>query len=249
MNNTIDPRLAALYNEYLEAGKEYEFLNMIYALLDTVTVDVRQKVYRARAAWKRKQAAPFRKLQREKLEAFFQNMSTEEWIKFQNTPWNEIPEWIREAMPKLVQHPEECNFVRIYGLVDEKERQKEICASRLTRYMEKKGFITSDENGTHPHYDRFAEVCNELAEKYDLKWRPGHKAQKVRITKRDLVNYTQCRVTPKGDKLAVIATATELPVWYLGGYMNNDPDIMTNRPLDPAPLTTGKFKKSRAKRA
>ena len=246
MDNTIDPRLVALYNEYLEAGKEYEFINMIYALLDTVTMSVRQKVYRARAAWKRKISAPLRKEQKEKIEQFFEGMSTEELIKFQNTPWNELPEWIREAMPKLVQYPMENNYVRIYGLVNKDQRQQEITASRLTRYMEKHGFITSDEEGTHLHYDHFAEVCNEFAEKYDLPWRPGRKSQKVRITKRDLKNYTQCRVTPKGDKMAVLSSVTELPLWYLGGYLNdNVPDIMPTNPLTPAPLTTGKFKKTR----
>lgn len=246
MDNVIDPRLAKLYNEYLEAGKEYEFLNMIYALLDIVTVDVRQKVYRARAAWKRKMAEPFRKAERNRVEKFFQSMTPDEWIEFQNKPWNEIPDWIKDAMPKLVQHPEQCNYVRLYGLVDEKQRQKEISASRLTRYMEKYGFITSDDEGTHPHYDRFAEVCNEIAKNYDLPWTPTKNAQKVRITPRDLKNYTQCRVTPKGDKMAILAMATDLPVWYLGGYLQNKiPDITPANPLDPAPLTTGKFKKGR----
>lgn len=244
----IDPRLVALYEEYLEAGKEEEFADMLYALLDGIAVEVRQKVRRARANWKRKQTYQANKETRAKIEKFFADMTPEEWIQFQNTPWELLPEWIREAMPKLVRNPGECNFVRIYGLVDEKERQKEICASRLTRYMEKKGFITSDEEGTHLHYDRFAEVCNELAETYDLPWRPGKKAQRVRITKRDLKNYTQCRVTPKGDKLAVLATATDLPVWYLGGYLNNNvPDLKPAHVLDPAPLTTGRFKKAKTR--
>lgn len=247
--NTIDPRLVAIYDEYLEAGKEEEFIDMLYALLDSVAVEVRQKVYRARAAWKRKMGAPARKALKSRIERYFADMSPEELIEFQNKPWEEIPDWIKEALPKLVRNPEECNFVRIYELVEASQRQQEISASRLTRYMEKKGFITSDEEGTHLHFDRFSEVCNEFAEKYDLPWRPGKKAQKVRITPRDLKNYTQCRVTPKGDKMAILTKTTGLPLWYLGGYLKPVvPEISSGNPLDPAP-TGGKYKKTRIKRA
>lgn len=250
MNNPIDPRLVALYNEYLENNKEKEFIDMIYALLDTVQQEVRQKVYRARAAWKRKVNAPINKVLRDRAEEYFNNMTTEEMIKFQNTPWKDIPDWLKKALPKLVKNPEECNFVRIYDLVNKEQRQHEISASRLTRYMEKKGYVTSDENGDHLHYDRFAEVCNELAEKYDLPWRPGKRAQKVRITKHDLKNYTECRVTPKGDKMAILTKATGLPLWYLGGYLNDGvPEIAPKDPLAPATEAAGKYRKPRTKRA
>lgn len=246
----IDPRLVKLYNEYLKNDKEEEFIDMLYAILDMVDVDTRKRVYYGRAAQKRKAMYAERKLLRQKVEAYFAAMSEEELIEFQNTPWDQIPEWLREALPKLVMYPEENNFVRIYGLVGEKERQKEITGSRIVRYMEKNGFITSDEDGTHLHYDRFAEVCNEFAEKFDLPWRPGKKAQRTRITKRDLKNYTQCRVTPKHDKMAVLATATGLPLWYLGGYRDNTPPNSDGgSPLEPAPFTEGKFRKSIKKRA
>ena len=246
----FDPELAAWFNNKLEKGEIEDIVNQLYGLLDIVNQEIRKKVYQARAAWKRKTNAPVRKAARARVEAFFASMTPDELIKFQNTPWEELPEWLKEDLPKLVRHPEENNYVRIYDLVNKEQRQKEITASRITRYMENHGFITSNEEGTHLHYDKFAEVCNQLAEKYDLPWAHGKRMQKVRITKRDLQNYTECRVTPKGDKMAILAQATELPLWYLGGYLNNtEPEIAPKDPLAAAPLTSGKFKKTRAKRA
>ena len=248
MDNTIDARLVALYNEYLENGKEAEFIWMIYALLDLVTFAIRQKVYRARAAWKRKMGAAERKVLRNKVEAYFASMTTEQWIEFQNKPWEEIPDWLKEALPKLVRNPETNNFVRIYDLVEETERQKEISASRLVRYLEAKRFITSDEEGTKIDYDRFIKVCDEVCEKYDLPRTKTKRQQKVRITARDIKNYTQCRVTPKGDKMAILTKVTGMPLWYLAGYKDNRVANSSN-PLEQAPLTKGKFKKVRTKTA
>ena len=245
---SVDPRLVAIYNEYLKAGKEEEFINMLYVLLDSVTQEIRQKVYRARAAWKRKMRAPELKAARNRVEKFFASMSPEELIEFQNKPWEELPEWLKEDMPKLVRHPEECNFVRIYDLVSKYQRQQEISASRIVRYMEKHRMITTDENGTSLNYGRFSEICNERAEEYDLPWVPGKKAQKVRISPRDLKNYTQCRVTPKADKMALLTRVTGLPLWYLGGYLNPAmPEVGPTDPLAAAPVE--KYRKARGKRA
>lgn len=248
MNNfTIDPRLVAICDEYVKNKKEYEFAMMLYAILDELDADVLKKVRYDRAAWKRKETYADRKSARKRVEAFFKGLSTEELIKFQNTPWSELPDWLKQDLPKLVMFPEENNFVRIYGMVNENERQKEITASRITRYMEKKRMITSDEEGTKLHYDRLAEICNKVAEDYDLPWRPGKKAQRTRITKRDLKNYTQCRVTPKHDKMAILSVATGLPLWYLAGYKNpNTPPTFGDNPLEAAPETK-KFRKRRQK--
>ena len=229
MNTTIDARLLALYDEYLKAGKEYEFIDMLYAILDQATEDVRRKVMHNRAAQKRKEGAPARKILKNKVEEFFNSMSPEELIKFQNTPYEELPEWLKEALPKIVQNPEACNFVRIYDLVHKNDRQQEIAASRITRYMEKHRLVTTFEGNVQLDYKRFSTICNELAEKFDLPWGPGKKAQRVRITPRDLQNYTECRVTPKGDKLAVLAAVTDLPVWYLCGYGKPEEPQKTNR--------------------
>lgn len=240
MNTKIDARLLALYNEYLENNKEYEFINMLYAILDQSKFETRRKVMHDRAVQKRKESAEERKTTRAKIEAFFASMTPEELIQYQNTPYEQLPEWLKEAMSKIVQNPESCNFVRIYDLVRKGERQQEIAASRLTRYMENHGLITTFEGETTLHYEKFSEICNELAAKYDLSWGPGQKAQRVRITPRDLKNYTQCRVTPKGDKLAVLAAVTDLPVWYLCGYGKAEEPPKTNK----HPLTSRFSKKA-----
>ena len=244
--NPIDPRLVALYNEYLEAGKEEEFIDMLYQLLDTVTPETRQKVYRARAAWKRKMGAPARKALKDRVEQFFAAMTPDELIAFQNTPWAEIPNWLKEALPKLVRNPETNNYVRIYDLVNKEQRQKEITGSRITRYMEGKRYVTSDEKGVHLHYDNFAKVLDEQAIGYDLPWTHGKRKQSVRVTKRDLKNYTECRVTPKGDKMALLVKTTGLPLWYLAGYMND----ATPNVSDPLAGIDGsvKFHKARTKK-
>ena len=166
---TIDPRLVALYNEYLENNKEEEFINMLYAILEMSTPEIRQKVRYARAVWKRRLTKVERDKARKLVDEFFAKMTPDELIKFQNTPWEDIPVEIREAMPKLVMHPEECNFVRIYELVNKNERQNEIVASRITRYMEKHGMITSDESGLKLHYERFCELEREEIERYKKK--------------------------------------------------------------------------------
>lgn len=243
MNTTIDARLLALYNEYLKAGKEYEFIDMLYAILDQATEDVRRKVMHNRAAQKRKEGAPVRKILKNKVEEFFNSMSPEELIKFQNTPYEELPEWLKEALPKIVQNPEACNFVRIYDLVHKNDRQQEIAASRITRYMEKHRLVTTMPGYAKPvlDYKRFAKICNEYAVNFDLPWGLGRKAQRVRITARDLQNYTECRVTPKGDKLAILASVTNLPVWYLCGYGKSEAMPSNNK----HPLTN-KYTKNRS---
>lgn len=240
---TIDPRLVALYNEYLENNSEEDFIYMLYMILDMCTLEIRKKISHVFAAWKRRINKVKNDAMKAKIEAYFDKMTTEELIKFQNTPWNELPDWLREALPKIVKNPEQCNFTRIYDLVSKKERQQEICASRITRYMEKNRIMTTDETGRKLDYDRMAEICNEVAVNYDLPATTKKAAQRVRITPRDLKNYTRCRVTPKSDKMAVLATVTGMPVWYLSGYGDNDiPE--TSTPLGRKPLTM-KFRKNK----
>ena len=242
----IDARLIAVYNEYLEKGKEKEFVEMLYALLDICTEDVVDEVKKARRYTKSKETRIKNKFFQEQYDAYLEKMTPEELIEFLNTPWEDMPEWIKEGCPKMVKYPEEFNFLRIAGEVEKDERQKEIFGSRLVRYMEKYGMITSDEQGTHLHYKRFSEICNELATKYDLARRPGHKAQRVRITPMDLKGYTSIRTTPKKDKLVTIAMATGMPVSYLGGYRDDEPPTIGTDPINPGPFS-GKFRKRRMK--
>jgi len=248
-NHPIDQRLVALYNEYLENDEEKEFIWMLYEILDMATPEIKARVARSHRYLKMKESKRVNKTTHQMIEDFFGAMTVEERIKFLNTPWADQPDWIKENLTKLVKYPEEFNFLRIAGEVSESSRQKEVFGARLLRYMEKYRFITSDEEGTKLDYKRFCEVCNTLAEKYDLASRPGKRAQITRITPADLKSYTQERVTPKKDKLTTIAVAMNVPVAYLGGYGSNTP------PTSSAPLGgkdpegngpfSGKFRKNR----
>ena len=219
----IDPRLVALYDEYLENDDEEEFIWMLYMILDMATADIKARVASSHRYQKMKESKNANKTTRQMIEEFFEAMTVEERIAFLNTPWEDQPEWIKENLTRLVKYPEEFNFLRIAGEVDEKARQKEIFGARLLRYMEKFRFVTSDEEGTKLDYKRFCNVCNELAKNYDLAARPGKRAQITRITPADLKSYTRERVTPKKDKLTTIAVAMNVPVSYLGGYGSNTP--------------------------
>ena len=241
---SIDSRLIAIYNEYLENNKESEFIDMLYAILDMATKEIKDKVHRQRIYKKRKATRDANKANRKKFENYFNSMSIEERLKFIHTPYDEYPDWIKQAFPKLVQFPEQNNFVRILGLVDEDERQREITGARIIRYMESHGFVTADEEGPKLDYNRFAKVCNELAERFDLERRPGHKSQQTRLTECNLKSYTCMKVTPKKDKMAVLAAAMNVPIWYLAGYLNDNPDIKSSDPLSIATSAVSKFRKS-----
>ena len=244
--DTVDQRIAAVANEYIDNGKEYELARMLYVVLDALNQDDRKKASRAHASYKRKMNAPQRKAQKNRWKTFISSMTTEELIKFQNTPYELLPDWVKKLNPKIVKNPERNNYTRIYGLVDMDEHQKEISASRITRYMEKHGFKTTDEYGTHLDHKRFSEVVNEIGAMFDQKWENGLKGQKTRLTPRDTENYTESRVTPKGDKMALLCTATGLPLYYLAGY--DEPDIPGSGSGNPLE-SVSRFKKSRRKNA
>ena len=243
---TIDARLVKLYNEYLKNDKEEEFLRMLYALLDMATPAIKAKVARSHRYYKMKLTREERKTLRQKLEAYLNAMTPEQRIEFLNTPWEKLPEWIKEGFPEMVKFPGQFNFLRIAGEVAREERQHETFGARLVRYMEAHGFVTSSEKGTKLHFDHFSEVCNELAEIFDIPATKTRKGQRTRVTVRDLQNYTSCNVTPKIDKLTTIAVAMDCPMTYLGGYGPNEPP--KNGPtFGPYGSNGGgsKFKKSR----
>lgn len=243
--NTIDPRLVVIYNEYLQEEKEADFLMMLYKILDMATADVKDSVARKHRYDKMKATKAERMAVKKEIEAFFNRMSVEERIKFLNTPWEEQPEWIKENFKSFVRFPEEFNFLRVAGIVSKEMRQKETFGARLIRYMENHGFITGTEEGTKLHFENFAQVCNTLAENYDLPYRPGHKAQRTRITTSDLQGYTTKNITPKKDKLTVISAATGIPIAYFGGYMDEEPPTIGIDPTNPFAPIGGKFRKKR----
>ena len=134
-------------------------------------------------------------------------MSVEEKIEFLNTPYGELPE---ELKPGMVKNPQTFNFVRISH--ENLGSQRETFAARLIRYRDK----------YHLTPDEFCKCCNEFAAKYDIPATSTRKAQKTRITLRDIKNYENFNVCPKIDKMTVIAEAMGYSIDYFAGYGVNN---------------------------
>jgi transcriptional regulator with XRE-family HTH domain len=130
-------------------------------------------------------------------------MTPEEKIAFLNTPYKDMPPELKTGM---TQNPQMFNFVRVTH--KNIGPQKETFAARLIRYREK----------YHLSQAQFCDLCNEFAKQYDLPTTIGHKAQRTRITMRDMCNYENFNVSPKIDKMTIIAEATGLSIDYFGGY-------------------------------
>ena len=130
-------------------------------------------------------------------------MTTEEKIEFVNTPYSQMPE---ELKPGMVKNPQMFNFVRVTH--KNIGPQKETFAARLIRYRDK----------YHLSPSQFCDLCNDFAKKYDMAATATHKAQKTRITLRDVDNYENFNVCPKIDKMTIIAEATQISIDYFGGY-------------------------------
>jgi len=130
-------------------------------------------------------------------------MSTEEKIAFLNTPYNELPE---ELKPGMTKNPQMFNFVR----VSKKNigQQQETFAARLIRYRDKYRLKPED----------FCEICNEFASQFDLPATKSRRAQRTRITLRDLKNYENFNICPKIDKMTIIAKAMGVDIDYFAGY-------------------------------
>lgn len=214
----VDPRLAALYDEYVRKDKESEFLFMLYVILHFAFQEARTRARYAWSTWLRKHNEAKHDKNVNEWKTMFHNMSVKQIIKYQNTPYEKLPDALKRCNGRIVRKPCKNHYVRMYGLVPDTEAQKEITSSRITRYMEEHGFITSNQEGIHLDYKRFAEVCNEIGKYYDLRNAKGKRISGVRITARNIENYVEDRVTPKGDKFALLSVATGMPVKYLGGY-------------------------------
>ena len=236
----VDQRLTALYNEFVEAGKEGEFIDMLLYIVEHSPETARRRV----AKEQQKEAERNeRKEIRRAVQSIKNKMTIEERIKFLNTPYIEVPDELRDD--RLVEHPQEFNFVRFAN--HSTGLQKETFAARLIRYMDSHGFATADENGTKLDLDRFSAICNEFAKDFDTKARPGHRPQKTRVTKRDLNNYINWNICPKVDKMTIISEAMGVDIGYLGGYGGNYPPKSGayNVPFGGGPLGT-KFRKKRS---
>lgn len=144
-----------------------------------------------------------KKIRLQKIQAYKDGMSVEEKIKLMNTPYKDIPDDLKEGM---VKHPQMFNFIRFSK--PHIGRQKETFASRLIKYRDKYSLTQ----------ERFCEICNELAVKYDLPAKNGRKAQRTRITMRDLIGYENYNICPKIDKMTIIAEAMGVSIDYFAGY-------------------------------
>lgn len=130
-------------------------------------------------------------------------MTDEEKIQMLNTPYRLLPEQLK---PGMVKSPQMFNFVRMTQ--PNIGRQNERFGARLIKY--RRNYNVNEE--------RFCEICNEYAMRFDLPAMENRRAQKTRITRRDLENYELNNVCPKIDKMMIIAGATGMPLDYFAGY-------------------------------
>lgn len=130
-------------------------------------------------------------------------MTIEQKIQLMNTPYKELPEELAVGMTK---YPQMFNFIRMSK--PHIGRQKETFAARLIKYMDKYSLTP----------ERFSQICNEFAVKYDLKAENGKRAQHTRVTPSDINRYTNYNICPKIDKMTVIAEAMGVGIDYFAGY-------------------------------
>lgn len=190
-NKEFNDKLHNLFAEYISGGKDEEFIAILRNFLNMLIAD-------EKAARKAEKNARLKAAQ-----AIKDAMTVEEKIQFVNTPYKDLPEELQEGMTK---NPQVFNFIRMSK--PHIGEQKETFAARLIRYKDKYGLTDQ----------RFSEICNEYAKKYDLKATSKHKAQKTRIRVSDLENYENYNICPKIDKMTAIAEAMGVDIDYFGGY-------------------------------
>ena len=124
-------------------------------------------------------------------------MTIDQFIDFLNTPYQGKSETMSVDATK---NPMKMRFV---GIVHKNEelKQRETTGSRIFR-------IRNKARMTQAEMVRFV---NQYGKDYEIK-----------ITLDDLVRYEEFNVTPKHDKLWLIAVAFGVSVDYLSGYGDND---------------------------
>ena len=144
-----------------------------------------------------------RKVQISAAQVIKDTMTWEQKVNLLNTPYKDLPE---ELKPGMVKNPQMFNFVRVtHKNIGE---QKETFGARLIRYREKYHFSPAE----------FCAFCNEFAAEYDLPASLNHRAQRTRITLRDIDNYENFNVCPKVDKMTIITEAMGYAIDYFAGY-------------------------------
>ena len=130
-------------------------------------------------------------------------MTTEEKIKFVNTPVENMPKNLQVGM---VKNPQAYNFVRMSK--PHIGRQKETLAARLIKYMEKYSLTT----------ETFCDICNEYAAKYDIPATKTQRGYRTRLFPRSVDGYLNYNICPKIDKLTIMAEAMGVGIDYFAGY-------------------------------
>lgn len=164
--------------------------------------DIRTQVLKE-IAEEKKQARIEKKIRLKKIQEFKDSLSVQQKIDLMNTPYHMLPANLQEGMTK---NPQMFNFIRFSK--PHIGRQAETFAARLIRYRDK----------YHLTQQNFCDICNEFAQKHDLPAKDGRRAQRVRITLRDLIGYENYNICPKIDKMTIIAEAMGVSIDYFAGY-------------------------------
>ena len=165
---------------------------------DEIRAQVLQELAEEKAEARRQKKARMARIQEYK-----NSLTVEQKIKLMNTPYKDLPEELKEGM---VKNPQMFNFVRFSKPY--LGRQKETFAARLIKYRDKYSLTQQG----------FCDICNEFARKKDLPATKDHRAQRTRITLSDIISYENNNVTPKIDKMTVIAEAMGVSIDYFAGY-------------------------------
>lgn len=168
----------------------------------TTTVMTRNE-FEALLKKERADARALRKSSIAKAQLIKNTMTVSQRIQFVNTPYSQLPD---ELKPGMIQHPQTFNFIHMQK--PNLGRQQETFAARLIRFRDK----------YHLTPEQFVNYCNDLAMRYDLPSDGTRRAQKTRITLRDIHNYENFNVCPKIDKMTIMAEAMGVDIDYLAGY-------------------------------
>ena len=213
----VEHKLLKLYHDAIKAGKEKDFIDQLYVIIMNSPVVEKQMEEEAEAKKRAKEARKARILA---WEQYLESLPIDEWAKVINTPFKDLPPEIQDMYPyEVPKYKESFDDFCMLGRVKKNSRQQEIFGSRFVKYLEMNGFVTSDSNGTHIHYDRVARDVNEHMVQYDLPATKTHRAQYVRVSAAAIKDYCTKLTTPKRSRFSGIAQALNIPEVYLAGYL------------------------------
>lgn len=163
---------------------------------------------------------------RENGKAILRHMTVKQYIDRLNSPYEGMSP---EISVDITKHPTKMRFVSM-AHEDETMKQKETSGARVFRIRNMAG-MTDDE------------ACKFI--------NPYGEAYGVKITLKDLEAYQERNVTPKADKMFLIATAFGVSVDYIAGYGDNecksDNFIINKRFKGEVPFSTDYMKEISAR--